>query len=221
MVPVPDPVYIRDEIARLAEILSEAGNDSRDAESAEPLRLTDALSDVLDALQRRERSQNEHDADAGIMTSEPSLGDLGDHAVSLLSQLSRMARRMHLEDEADALEALMLPLACCVARAGGELTQIAPVVNAAAALASRFREPEEVTGLFRMTDDVFHGVSPRVSDAPPGSEDARAWRVLIINRAIMATRTHKPAFMEDAFDTLVEYAFDDAAAFFREGMEQM
>ncbi len=220
MLPLADPVYIRDEVARLVERLEDAREDARWAasghEPSEQRRLTDALANVLDALQQRERGTQMASGEP-----EPTLGDLGDHAIDLLARLAEIAGRMQLSDEADALYQLTLPLACCVARGGGELTHIGPVVNAAAALANALRDPAEVALLFRMTDDVFHAVSPRISDAQAGSEAERTWRVLIINRAVIATRTQQPTLMQSAFDTLVELAPSDAAGFFREGMEQM
>jgi hypothetical protein len=220
MLQFADPVSIRDEVARLVERLEDAREDDRGSpstqEPSEQQRLTDALANVLDALQQRERGT---DRESG--GREPTLGDLGDHAIDLLARLAEIARRMQMSDEADALYQLIFPLACCVARGGGELTHIGLVVNAAAAHADALRGPAEFAVLFRMTDDVFHAVSPRVSDAPAGSDTERAWRLLIINRAVVATRTHQPALMKRAFDTLIEFAPDDAAGFFRQGMEQM
>jgi len=220
MLLLADPVSIRDEVARLVERLEDARDDVRrpdpTREPSEQQRLTDVLADVLDALQQRERG-----TDTRLGGPEPTLGDLGDHAIDLLARLAEIARRMQLDAEADALHRLTVPLACCVARGGGELTHIGPVVNAAAALTNTLRDPAEIAVLFRMTDDVFRAVSLRVSDARAGSEGQRAWRLLIITRAIMATRTQQPALMENAFATLIEQMPDDAAGFFREGMEKM
>jgi hypothetical protein len=49
----------------------------------------------------------------------------------------------------------------------------------------------------------------------------RPWRILHLNRGIMATRTHNPALMERVFDDLVRYLPEDAPTFFAEGMQQM
>ena len=47
------------------------------------------------------------------------------------------------------------------------------------------------------------------------------WRVLNLNRAIVATHTHNPRVMEEAFETLLQNLPEDAPAFFREGMGRM
>ena len=49
----------------------------------------------------------------------------------------------------------------------------------------------------------------------------RPWRILIINRAIIATRSHDAELMEMAFKSLVESLPEEAARFFEEGLEQM
>ena len=49
----------------------------------------------------------------------------------------------------------------------------------------------------------------------------RPWRVLLLNYAITATRTHEPALMEKAFKFLIFHLPDDLKQFFTEGMSQM
>ena len=49
----------------------------------------------------------------------------------------------------------------------------------------------------------------------------RPWRLLNLNRAIVATRTHQPEVMEEAFSALAAQLPDDAPGFFTQGMEQM
>ena len=47
------------------------------------------------------------------------------------------------------------------------------------------------------------------------------WRVLNINRGIIATRSHDTSLMEHAFDELIQNFPEDAESFFKQGMEQM
>ncbi|MCF7984489.1 MAG: hypothetical protein K9L70_08810 [Thiohalocapsa sp.] len=215
MLPVIDPISIRDEIERATERLKSVREEARAGDMPDPHGLITALSDLLDMLQQRWRSADDP------VDGQPPLGRLGDHGIDLLSRLADVARQLHLTDEAAALDKLTLPLACCIARGGGELTNIAPVVDAAAALANVLREPRDMTELYRIMDDVALGVSPRVTETSAASDSAPAWRLLVINRAIVATRTHEPTLMEAAFDALLEHCPGEAPDFFREGMGQM
>ena len=49
----------------------------------------------------------------------------------------------------------------------------------------------------------------------------RPWRVLLLNRGIVATRSHDPSTMEEAFTFLIRHLPEDAAQFFAAGMQQM
>ena len=49
----------------------------------------------------------------------------------------------------------------------------------------------------------------------------RPWRMLVINRALIATRTHDTELMKIAFDMLAENLPEEASRFFEEIVEQM
>ena len=63
--------------------------------------------------------------------------------------------------------------------------------------------------------------SPSTREYTGSADPSRPWRILLLNRAIVATRSHQPALMEEAFESVVEYLPEEAPTFFREGMEQM
>jgi hypothetical protein len=110
-------------------------------------------------------------------------------------------------------------------RRGAELLHPEPVVNAAAALANSLREPNELAALYALMSEVVEGVSPLQTQE--AEEDRRSrgadrpWRVLLLNRAIVATRSHRPALMNEAFQAVCEHLPEEAPSFFREGMGQM
>lgn len=218
MVLLSDPVHIRDEVERLGERLKLVRDDAVAAGLPDPIGLINALDDLLDSLRQRFVPAADEEEPSATL---PPLGRLGDHGIDLLSRLADIAETLGMIEDARALTALTLPLACCVARGGGELTDIAPVVNAAAALANRLHDPRELALLYESIDAVVQGVSPAVSEAPANTDPARAWRLLLINRAIVATRSHEILLMEAAFDALIEQCPAEAPGFFREGMAQM
>ena len=74
--------------------------------------------------------------------------------------------------------------------------------------------------LLRLTDEIMQATSLRISDET-GSEQNHPWRLLVINRALIAMRSQNPEHMEPVFDHLVDTLPDDAALFFEQGMEQI
>ena len=120
-----------------------------------------------------------------------------------------------------AASALALPLACWIARRGGELAHPAPVVNAAGALANSTKAPDELATLYGLMSEVVDALSPKVTQDSELADSTRPWRVLLLNRAIVATRSHRPDLMESAFRAVVEALPGDAPEFFREAMGQM
>ena len=219
MLPPCEPTAIRDELLRILDALLDAASsadDQHDAASGQTSlpTLASALVEALDALARRIHS-------SAPDANQPDIDRVGDHVVDLVDRLAERAQQDGADAEARQLRGLLLAAACCVVRSGGELTYLQPVVKAAAEHANEERDPAQIRVLYQMTDDIARGLSGRFSGAGPGSERFQAWRVLLINRAILATRTLEPILMEAAFDALLDELPADAPNFFREGMRQM
>jgi hypothetical protein len=161
----------------------------------------------------------------------PSAGDaearltditaLGDHGIDLLAQLSALAGRLNRPRLAQDIEGLSVPLAVWLARAEAEIITLHPVVNGAAALANQLTEPRQLARLYALLREVGAAVSPAVSQEPLTADPTRPWRVFLLNKAIVATRSYRPDLMEEAFDALADQLPEEATDFFREGMEQM
>lgn len=212
------------DISRIAEDLDRLSDEIQDAYEAgyrdkdtEPKTLANALRETLHALERCQ------DLPAG--SEDPLRGKhlnaLTDHGLDLLGRLAASADRLQLPDQARGIEALALPFACCAARCGAEIASPSLVINAAAALANQLKRPEQLEALYGLMTEIVDAVSPRIT-AEIGSDDPdRPWRVLLLNRAIVATRSHQPRLMEEAFDAIADQLPDDAPQFFRQGMEQI
>ena len=151
----------------------------------------------------------------------PDLGNLGDHGIDLLARLAALAGRLRLPQHARQVEGLALPLACWIARRGGELGHPAPVVNAAGALANSLKAPDDLATLCGLMSEVVDALSPQVTQDRDAADSTRPWRVLLLNRAIVATRSNRPDLMEPAFAAVGEALPGDAPEFFREAMGQM
>lgn len=222
MIPVVDIASIAEQLERLADELESAHDDQGAASDTNPEPLLTAMRDLLAELRGYPYlyrgdlfGQEEADAPRRDVTA------LGDHGIDLLARLAALAESLRSPQLARAIERLTLPLACWIARCGGEINRLGPIVNGAAALANSLQNPADLAHLYSLLREVGLAVSPLVSQEAARADPTRPWRVFLINRAIVATRSHQPALMEDAFDLLTEHLPDDAPDFFREGMEQM
>ena len=124
-------------------------------------------------------------------------------------------------EQPEQLEQLSLSLALWVIQQEGDLTSIDLVVNALARLANQTVDSFELEQLFYIMSDILNAVLPAEQTAAGEPPARQPWQLLLLNRAIVATRSHRPQLMEPAFDAIVEWLPDQATRFFAEGMEQM
>jgi len=217
-----DITYIAAEIRAYAPELHETYQDRNGEPDPDPEVLLEALSDLFDHLLRREDEVPDRIAPAASASpARADLSRLGDYGIDLFARLAALTRVLLSPPKAHAIEELALPFACWIARRGGELGYLAPVVDGAAHLANRLRQPSELEQLYGLLTEIVDAVDPRLPQDTISMDPGRPWRVLLLNRAIVATRSHRPALMEAAFEAMVEYLPDEAPTFFREGMEQM
>jgi hypothetical protein len=187
-----------------------------------PPLLAEAMERLLDILHRRQPDGDPRfPATASESMESLDITDLGDYGIRLLADLAEWARVQGLAKPHRELRNGLFALALWVVRRGGELSTLEPVVDTLAFLANSIRTPADLELLFLAATDIMESVNPAIAQDSDRSNPGRPWRVLLQNRAIIATRSHQPALMEQAFATLVEMLPEDAPAFFREGMEQM
>ena len=220
MIPPVDIRYIAEALDRIGEALKEAAEDHPKVseKEGEPQALLDVLRELLDALCQPP------DGTLGSppQASEPSQNKtiLGDRGLQLLSRLAALALRLQRPQLMREIEMLSVPLACWVARCQGEILQLNLIVDGAAALANRLKNPQELAQLYGLLREINFALSPQI--AQDRRQDPQwPWRIFLVNKAIVATRSHQPAFMEEAFTHLVEQLPEEASDFFQEGMEQM
>ena len=217
----------------LADALRDAAADIVEAYEADapatgevtPGLLAEAVGQLIEVFKRIDADQSvesETESDDSVRGAGPNdVTQLGDYGFGLLGDLAVWAARLGLEGRRQELEMLALPLALWLTRRGGELRSLEPVVNAAAAVANRMHEPRELEELYAATGEVMEAAALTIRQDLERDDPGRPWRVLNLNRAIVATRTHDPRVMEEAFETLVQNLPEDAPAFFREGLGRM
>jgi hypothetical protein len=220
MIPPVDIAHIRDQLEHLEEDLVAAHEDQGAGEDTDPRPLLVAMRALLEDLAARGPG-GEDQRTATRYGSGRDLTAVGDRGLDLIASLAALAGRLRRPHLAREIESLALPLACWIARCGGEINRLSPVVNSAAGLANSLKQPADLARLYGLLRELGLAASPLLSQETGSMDQTRPWRVYLLNRAIVATRSHQPALMEEAFELIADQLPEDAPDFFREGMEQM
>jgi hypothetical protein len=152
---------------------------------------------------------------------QKDVSELGDYGITLLMDLGAWARQLGLDGTDAEFDQIALAFADWVMRHDGEIRTLEPLVDALARLANRAREPEDLEDLANLMTRVIHATAVRARQDHAKTRPSEPWRLLHLNRGIVATRTHNTVLMEQVFDELVSDLPTDARQFFADGMQQM
>lgn len=177
-----------------------------------PERVTAAMAELATALEDAAR--------ASTPDAVAEISRLVDQALLLIGELVELARQAGMHETARELELLSIPVVLWSGGKGARVRTIALVVDALAALANRVREPAELARLYKDLARISGSVAPEAKEDGFG-DAAHPWRVLVLNRAIVATRTLDPQLMEEAYEAVTRQLPEYARHFFEEAMGQM
>jgi hypothetical protein len=149
------------------------------------------------------------------------VSELGDHGLEILEQI--LLRAEHNRDFAlkQSIEALLVSFAVWVRNQNGQLARLQSLAGTIAEFANATRDQQSLKKLYQVTHLIIAGVSDAVRHDYQNTDPNRPWRLLVLNHAIIATRTHDPERIEEAYELLCRLLPEDAADFFSEGMAQM
>lgn len=162
-----------------------------------------------------------HTAEDEQASDATELNQCSDYGLQLFSELSSQAASIHLTRLSVDIENLCFPFALWSARLGAEISTLEPVVNSISRIANSIRQPAGLEQLYRDISEIVYAVSEPIRQDMEAVNPHRPWRILLLNRAIVATRSHQPVLIEDAYKDIVTMLPEDASQFFRDGMEQM
>ncbi|HEY5603978.1 MAG TPA: hypothetical protein VIM41_12800 [Gammaproteobacteria bacterium] len=194
-----------------------------------------ALKQFLDTLHRAESDQKAPSNDSRTVSayqtyieaiyyhpvSREEISELGNHGLRLLGTLSEWAQALELPFQKNQINAIMVMVALWIARRGGELSSIESVVDTLAEIANSTTEPDALAELSYMMGELISAVSAETRFDIENFQRQHPWRILNLNRGIIATRSHDTSLMEHAFEELIRNVPEDAEQFFKQGMQQM
>lgn len=163
----------------------------------------------------------DHQAEEDHLISSREATDIGEHAFILLLKLIDLMEKLDLPHKRRELEQVSLIFARWVIQHNGQLNHIEPMTNAFAHSANNMTEKRSLRTLVELMSMVVNACSDRIKHDLDSSSLYRPWRLLLINRSIVATRTHNLELIRRVFDDMVFYLPQDAASFFNEGMEEI
>jgi len=189
------------------------------ANSSTPALIATAFEQLFDVMLRSDAGPGTDQQAAGVRPE--AITEVGEYALELFEQSLHWANHLDLPGVFTAMQAYTIAMACWIAAKGGQLLTLEPVVDAFARQANSTQDPGELLALYRAMSRVLAATAPVIQQDTDKSNPGRPWRILHLNRAIVATRTHQPDLMDEAFADLVSHLPEDAAGFFSQGMEQM
>jgi hypothetical protein len=181
-----------------------------------PSQLAEAIEQFFTVAMRLDREQGETGA---ILKDDVS--QIGDYGLQLLTDLANWAHQLALDSARQEIALVSLGAADWVIRHQGEIRAPELVVDALADLANMTQDPETLKQLEQFMTAILRALTAFIQQDLEKTNPGRPWRVLHVNRAIVATRTHDPGTMTRVFDEFVQALPEEAPRFFAEGMVQM
>lgn len=196
--------------------LSEDIQDCWDDETAEttPTLIVKAVQQLYDMIS----SLSEDDLQ---LQKEIDIDQCCDYGLHLFDEQSELAARCGLDSVAEEIEDLCFPFSLWAVRHNAEIHHLQPVVNAIARKANTQSEPGVLSSLFTQVSEIMDAIDENLRQDTESHDPMRPWRMLLLNRAVIATRSFQPVLIDSAYMDIVSYLPQDASGFFANAMEQM
>lgn len=146
---------------------------------------------------------------------------LGDTGLLVLAELTHMSQQIGVPQAKSELDFIAVTIGEWIMRHGGRIQTLEPIVNGLAIVANELHEAPALENMAAFMSQVMAATADDIVADNDKTDTDRPWRVLHLNRAIVATRSHNTELMGQVFDDLIQKLPGDASDFFREGMRQM
>jgi hypothetical protein len=182
--------------------------------------LADNPAQIMASLQQlRDIVASNNDNPGELTASEVT--EIGEYSMQLLANASQILQRLNDTELQQYNGVLAVSMALWTGAQGGQINMLEPLVDTLAWLANHLQDEPSLGRLSDILGELMSACSLAISSDLDNTNPGRPWRVLNINRGIVATRSHDTELMREAFDTLVHNLPQDAASFFDQGMSEM
>lgn len=175
---------------------------------------------IIDALQQLFDIAIAINQQNQILTTD-EVSDIGEQGLSLLDNLIYKIQSQIPEDLLQDIKHLTVVQSQWVINHRGSLSNIQAIVDELAYLSNIQDDHAILTQLAVFMGQVANACSDVLKHDLDNTNSARPWRVLNINRGIVATRTHDLDVMHTVFPEMIQAIPMDAPEFFEQGMLEM
>ena len=200
----------------VADYIGDLTADSSADES--PEQILAGLEQAIDVMERADADLEARHGESVLPDAD--ITEIGDYALGLLEALVQRVEALSGHQNRE-LTRLAIPVCLWITRQGGHINKLELVVNSLAAWANELQDTLQIADLAKVIREIIDGTSSEIRRDLDQSNPMRPWRIINLNYGIVATRSHDPSLMDEAFALLVKNLPQDARAFFREGMQQM
>jgi len=211
--PTSQPDIVSQMLDNLIEVLQPLTLSERSSENAaqNPVELVASLGQLREIVQNNTASQ----------LTPGEVTEIGDFSMQLLGSTSAILQRMNNVELQQQNGLLAVSMALWTGANGGQINMLEPLVDTLAWLANHIEDTQQLVELTRVLGSLMEACSIAISSDLDNTNPGRPWRVLNINRGIVATRSHDTGLMHEVFEILIRNLPQDAAGFFQQGMSEM
>ena len=194
-----------------------------DQDANTPQDYVDAMDQAIEVMTRADADsavQSSMSAESMGMLEEKDVSKIGQYALDILEAMVAYGQNKTGQQDRELIR-LSVPVALWVARHGGKLSQIDMPVNSLAGYANELTEPHQLEELAQVIKEIINACNDDIRRDLEQTNMMRPWRILNLNYGIVATRSHQPELIRQAYDALIKNLPQDARQFFKEGLQQM
>lgn len=189
-------------------------NENKTTNTEEPLDITiAAMHQFFDIVEGVDASKTEFVAN--------DITDIGEQGLILLEKIIYKANELQESAEKFDLTQIALVVADWIIQHDGRINVLETIVDALAQTANSITDQEALIALAEFMGNITDACSDTIKHDIEMSDMFRPWRILNINRGIVATRSNDPKTMRAVFAGLIKALPMDAPGFFKEGMSEM
>ncbi len=146
---------------------------------------------------------------------------LGEYGLNLLTELLHWAYSNHHKDFSHVTHQLILSLSLWITKHNGEIQSLETIIDTFSYFTNKTAEPYELKEMVQLMSTIIDACSMTIKNDAGQNNQISTWRILNLNRAITATRSHDVTLIRNTYQQLVETFPHEVANFFAEGMHEI